>query len=95
MINAKAGTPKAKYINTKDVLVTSSCVKEPYPNKLFTISLDAINKPNAAGSDKARDNSKDLFCKILIEFLLFSLIFFDRFGKTTVPTAIPAIAKLI
>ena len=58
----------AKYINAKDVLITScSCVKEPYPNKLFTISLDAINKPNAAGSDKAKDNSKDLFCKLLIE----------------------------
>ena len=86
---------KQKYINAKDVFPTSSCVKEPYPNKLLTISSDAINKPNAAGSDRARDNSKDLFCKILIEFLLFSLIFFDRLGNTTVPTAIPAIAKLI
>ena len=95
MINAKAGTPKAKYINAKDVFPTSSWVKEPYPNKLLTISLDAINKPNAAGSDRARDNSKDLFCYILLEFLFFSLIFFERLGNTTVPTAIPAIAKLI
>ena len=52
-------------------------------------------KATLAGNDNNKDNSKDLFCKILIEFLLFSLIFFDRFGKTTVPTAIPAIAKLI
>ena len=95
MISAKAGTPKAKYIKAKDVFVTSSCVKEPYPNKLLTISLDAKNKPNAAGNDRARDNYKDLFCKILIEFLSFSFIFFERFGKTTVPTAIPAIAKFI
>ena len=77
------------------MLVTSSCVKEPYPNKLLTICSDAINKPNAAGSDRARESSKDLFCKILIEFLFFSLIFFERLGNTTVPTAIPAIAKLI
>ena len=41
----------------------SSCVKEPYPNKLFTISLDVINKPNAAGSDKAEIILKIYFVK--------------------------------
>ena len=70
-------------------------MKEPYPNKLLTISLDAINKPNAAGTDRARDSSKDLFCrKSSLDLLLF-FTYLLKFGRIIVPIAIPAIARLI
>ena len=70
-------------------------MKEPYPNKEFTIWFDAIKSPNVAGSDNNKDNSIDLFCIKLTLFLTLFLILFVKLGKATVPTAMPAIARLI
>ena len=67
-MSANAGTPIAKNVKAKDVLRTSFSPKDPYPNKLLTISSDAINKPNAAGRESAKDSSKDLFCIKSIEY---------------------------
>ena len=77
------------------MLLISWILKDQYPNKQFTISSLASNKPSDAGSDNNRESSIDLFWIKLIDFLSFNLILFERFGSTTVPTAIPAIASLI
>ena len=50
-----------KYIKASDVILTSFCVKEPYPNNPLIISSDAIINPKLAGIDNNKDNSNDLF----------------------------------
>ena len=77
------------------VNATSSFEKDPYPNKALTISSEAKINPKLAGTDNNNDNSKDLFCIFEIFFRFFVLKAFDSTGKETVPTAIPAIARLI
>ena len=69
--------------------------KDPYPNNPLTISSDAKIKARLAGKDKSKDNSIDLFWILETLFKFFCLKAFDRTGSETVPTAIPAIAKLI
>ena len=81
---------RASAVNT-----TSSFEKDPYPNKALTISSEAKINPKLAGTDNNNDNSKDLFCMFVNFFRFFVLKAFDSTGKETVPTAIPAIAKLI
>ena len=95
MTNANAGTPKPKYLRASAVNATSSFEKDPYPNKALTISSHAIINPKLAGTDNNNDNSKDLFCIFEIFFMFFVLKALDNTGKETVPTAIPAMAKLI
>ena len=69
--------------------------KDPYPNNPLTISSDAIIKPRLAGIENSKDSCNDLFCILdtLEKFLDFNAL--DKTGKETVPTAMPAIAKLI
>ena len=57
-------------------------------------TLSKIN-PKLAGIENKSESSKDLFCIWEIFFTLFFLNAFERTGKETVPTAIPAIARLI
>ena len=68
---------------------------EPYPNKDDVICSGATNKAKAAGKLKNILNSRALFCINNIFFLLFDWMYLLKFGKTTVPIAIPAIARLI
>ena len=60
----------------------------------MTICSDAKINPKLAGIDNNKDNSKDLFCMLEILFRFFDLKAFDKTGRETVPTAIPAIDKL-
>ena len=94
-INAKAGTPYPKNFKASAVILTSFEEKEPYPNNAFTISFDAKINPKLAGIEKRSESSKDLFCMSEIFFSFFILKALERTGKETVPTAIPAIARLI
>ena len=94
-INAKAGTPYPKYFKAAAVILTSFIEKDPYPNNAFTISFDAKISPKLAGIEKRSESSKDLFCISEIFLIFFILKAFERTGKETVPTAIPAIARLI
>ena len=95
MTNAKAGTPYPKYFRVSAVSLTSSTEKDPYPNKALTISSEAKIKPRLAGIDNNRESSKDLLWIFDSFFTFFFLNAFESAGKETVPTAIPAIAKLI
>ena len=52
-------------------------------------------KPKLAGIDNKSDNSNDLFWMFEIFLIFFCLKAFDKTGKETVPTAIPAKARLI
>ena len=94
-INANAGTPYPKNFNAAAVIFTSFIVNDPYPNNAFTISSDAKIKPKLAGIEKSSESSKDLLCIVEIFFIFFALKAFERTGKETVPTAIPAMARLI
>ena len=69
--------------------------KDPYPNNAFTISFDANINPKLAGIENRSESSKDLFCISEIFLTFFILKALERTGKETVPTAIPAIARLI
>ena len=60
-INAKAGTPYPKNFKAEAVILTSSKVKDPYPNNAFTISFDAKINPKLAGIENSSESSKDLF----------------------------------
>ena len=93
--NANATTPKPKNIKAFDVNLTSSIVNEPYPNKPLIISSAAITKPILAGIDSSNDNCIDLFWMFETFEKFFDLNAFESTGKETVPTAIPAITKLI
>ena len=95
LINANAGTPYPKNFKAAAVIWTSLIEKDPYPNNAFTISFDAKINPKLAGIENKSESSKDLFCISEIFFTLLFLNAFDRTGKETVPTAIPAIARLI
>ena len=94
-INAKAGTPYPKNFKAAAVISTSFKEKDPYPNNAFTISFDAKINPKLAGIENKSDNSKDLFWMLDIFFTFLVLKALERTGKETVPTAIPAIARLI
>ena len=94
-INAKAGTPYPKNFKAAAVISTSFTEKDPYPNNAFTISFEAKINPKLAGIDNRRDSSKDLFWILEIFFTFFVLKALERTGRETVPTAIPAIARLI
>ena len=95
MTSAKAGTPYPKYFRASAVKLTSSLEKEPYPNKALTISSEAKIKPRLAGIDNNKESSKDLFWMIDSFFIFLFLNAFESTGRETVPTAIPAIARLI
>ena len=94
-INANAGTPYPKNFKAAAVISTSFIEKDPYPNSAFTISFDAKINPKLAGIENKRESSKDLFCISEIFLTFFILKALERTGKETVPTAIPAIARLI
>ena len=94
-INANAGTPYPKNFKAAAVISTSFIEKDPYPNNAPTISFDAIINPKHAGIENKSESSKDLFWILEIFFTLFILKAFERTGKETVPTAIPAMARLI
>ena len=94
-IKAKAGTPYPKNFNASAVISTSVTEKDPYPNNALTISFDASINPKHAGIENSSESSKDLFCISEIFLIFFVLKAFERTGKETVPTAIPAIARLI
>ena len=83
------------YFSAKAVLLIFSVVNEPYPNKALTICSEAKISPMLAGIDNKSDNSIDLFCILEIFDIFFCLKAFDKTGNETVPTAIPANAKLI
>ena len=70
-------------------------MKDPYPNNPFTISSDAIIKPKLAGNENSKDSSMDLFCILETCREFFCLKALESTGNETVPTAIPATAKLI
>ena len=95
LIKANAITPNPKYFNAWAVKKTSFSKKDPYPNNALVICSEAIIKPKQAGIDKSKHNSMDLFCIIIASEIFPAFIFFDNSGRTTVPIAIPAIAKLI
>ena len=95
LIKANAGTPKPKNFKAEAVKRALSKVKDPYPNKALTISSEAKIKPMLAGIDNKRDNSIDLLCIFEIKEIFFCLKALDKTGSETVPTAIPAKAKLI
>ena len=95
LINANAGTPYPKNFKAAAVISTSLIEKDPYPNNAFTISFDASIKPKLAGIENRSESSKDLFCISEIFFTFFILKALERTGKDTVPTAIPAMARLI
>ena len=69
--------------------------KDPYPNKALTISSEAKIKPRLAGIDNNKESSKDLLWIFDNFFIFLFLNAFESAGKETVPTAIPAIARLI
>ena len=94
-INANAGTPYPKNFKAAAVISTSFKEKDPYPNNAFTISSDANINPKLAGIEKRSESSNDLFWILEIAFKFFILKALERTGKETVPTAIPAIARLI
>ena len=94
-ISANAGTPYPKNFKAAAVISTSFIEKDPYPNSAFTISFDAKINPKLAGIENKRESSKDLFCISEIFLTFFVLKALERTGKETVPTAIPAIARLI
>ena len=95
MTNAKAGTPYPKYFKASAVDLTSFVEKDPYPNKALTISSEAKIKPTLAGIDSNKESSKDLLWIFDSFFMFLALNAFESTGRETVPTAIPAIAKLI
>ena len=95
LINANAGTPNPKNFKAAAVISTSFTEKDPYPNNAFTISFDAKINPKLAGIENRSESSKDLFCISDIFLIFFILKALERTGKETVPTAIPAIARLI
>ena len=70
-------------------------MKDPYPNNALTISLEAKIKPKLAGIENKSESSIDLLWIFEIFEKFFCLKALDNIGKETVPTAIPAIAKLI
>ena len=94
-ISEKATTPNPNNIKASDVVLTSLDVKEPYPNKPFTISSDAIIRATLAGIESNSDNWIELLWILEILEKFFNLNALERTGNETVPTAIPAIAKLI
>ena len=93
--NANAGTPYPKNFKAAAVISTSFTEKDPYPNNAFTISFDAKINPKLAGIENRSESSKDLLCISEIYLTFFILKALERTGKETVPTAIPAIARLI
>ena len=95
LISANAGTPYPKNFNAAAVISTSFGEKDPYPNNAFTISFEAKINPRLAGIENRSDNSKDLFWILEIFLIFLALKALERTGKETVPTAIPAIARLI
>ena len=84
-----------KNFNASAVNSTFSIVKDPYPNNPLIIWSDAMSKPKLAGIDNSKDNSIDLLWILETLEKFFTLNAFDSTGSDTVPTAIPAIAKLI
>ena len=69
--------------------------KEPYPNKADVICSEPTIRASDAGKLKNKLSSKALFCSsiVFIELLLLTCLL--RFGRITVPIAIPAIARFI
>ena len=94
-MRAKAGTPQPKNPKANEVISTFLKLNDPQPNNALTICSDANIKPKLAGIDNKRDNSIDLLCIFEIFDICFFLKALDRTGNDTVPTAIPANAKLI
>ena len=88
-------TPYPKNIKALDVILTSLIVKEPYPNKPLTISSEAIIMPKLAGIENSNDNCIDLFWMLETFEYFLDWIALESTGYETVPTAIPAIARLI
>ena len=70
-------------------------MKDPYPNSALTISSEAKINPKLAGIDNNSESSIDRLWILEILEIFFCLKVFYNTGKETVPTAIPAIAKLI
>ena len=95
LISANAGTPYPKNFKAAAVISTSFIENDPYPNNAFTISFEANINPKLAGIENSNESSKDLFWILEIFFTFFILKALERTGKETVPTAIPAIARLI
>ena len=95
LINANAGTPYPKNFKAVAVISTSFTEKDPYPNNAFIISFDANINPKLAGIENKSESSKDLFWIFEIFFKSLILKAFERTGKEPVPTAIPAMARLI
>ena len=77
-----------KEINTKKI-------KKLTERNALTISSAARIKPKLAGIDNRSESSIDLLWILEIFKIFFCLKAFDKTGNETVPTAIPAIAKLI
>ena len=94
-IIAKAGRPKLKKYNAFAEFTTELSLNCPYPKSAEIISSDAINNATEAGKLKNKLNSNALFWIKLIFFLSFWIIYFDNWGSTTTPMAIPATARLI
>ena len=67
--------------------------KDPYPNNAFTISFDAKINPKLAGM-KIEVKAQRFTLNVRNFFNIFILKALERTVKT-VPTAIPAIARLI
>ena len=61
-----AGTPKAKKVSAIAVLITLALLNEPYPNNDVIICSEAKTRAAAAGTDKNKESSRALFCKLLI-----------------------------
>ena len=95
-LTSNAYLDSLKLISVNDeVILTSFELKEPYPNSPFIISWEAIIKPKLAGRESNIDSINDLFWRSLTFLKFFVLNAFERTGKETVPTAIPATAKFI
>ena len=93
--NEKAGKPYPKTFSALEVCLILSLSKDPYPNKQEMICSEPIISPAAAGAERKSESSTDLLWMLEICKIFFFLKAFDKTGKETVPTAIPAIAKLI
>ena len=57
------------------------------------IGKEKIYKPAAEGNEINKLNSSDRFCVVRISSLLFFLIALDKVGNSTMPMAIPKIAR--
>ena len=93
-INANAGTPYPKNFKAAAVISTSFKRKRSISNNAFTISLDAKINPKLAGIEN-RVKVQKIYFVFQKLFNIFHFKSFERTGKETVPTATPAMARLI